>query len=245
MSWSFIPKIYVATIENSKRISSVTESLQRMGVKNYEFNYQIPPTVKNLKNITLSCTDNHLQIYKKAVEGNYSFVCIFEDDVFTTCTDIPKVLKNIKKFIETYDWDILYLGQFPWKIGKYIENDIYESISWCTHSYLINRKTMLKILNYSPEQIMTIGRIAVPTVYDMVFREGGGIDTFLAQLAYRNKIKSYCLHPMFIEQNSIPNWSLKSKVISYISRNEWWSLRLFYIIWILYWIILGLIIKSK
>ena len=245
MSWNFIPKIYIATLCNSKRIPIVTKSLDDMGVKNYEFNYQTPPLVKNRVNVTLSCSDNHLQIYKKALNENHPFICVFEDDVFTErkSSELPIILKNIERFVKTNDWGILYLGYFPWKIGRECQEMVYESISWCTHAYLITRDAMKLMCRYSPEQMLKIGRMSVPSVFDIIFPEGGGIDTFMAQLAYRNKIKSHCVYPMLIEQNSIPYWSSQSKIARQLSKGEWWPWRLFIALWMVYWIILGLIVK--
>jgi hypothetical protein len=242
--WSFIPRIYVATIENSKRIRQVQKDLSDMGVVNYEFNYQVPPVVKSYVNVSLSCTDNHLQIYRKALRCGYKYVCVFEDDVFTrTREKIPFVLQNVKKFVEsTVNWDVLYLGHFPWKIGKEVSQGICESISWCTHSYLITDKAMRYMLRYSPEDMMKIGRLAVPSIFDMFFIEGGGIDTFLAYSAYRNKIHSHAVFPMLIEQSSIAKWSMKAKLAQRFSKGEWWPNRVFTCMWLLYWAILIVII---
>ncbi len=243
--WSFIPKIYVATLENSKRISQVSKDLSVMGVSNYEFNYQIPPRVKTLENITLSCTDNHLQVYRKALEKNYPFICVFEDDVYISPSQrrrMQKVLVQVKRFIESHEWDVVYLGNFPWKTGKEKVKGIHEGIFWCTHAYLISERGMKYMLQYSPEQILKIGRTAVPSSFDMFFREGGGIDTFLAYSSIRNKLRSYAVVPLLVEQSSIPNWNIKARIVEKLSKGEWWSYRIFILIWLLYWIILLAII---
>lgn len=246
--WRFIPKIYIATLEKSRRIPQVEKDLCTMGIQHYEFNYQIPPLVKNLHNVTLSCTENHLQIYTKALKEKLPFICVFEDDVYIPPSHlhrIKKVLLQIENFIRTtHDWDIIFLGNFPWKIGNEKSEGIYEGVFWCTHSYLISERGMRYMLQYSPSQMMEIGRKAVPSVFDMFFREGGGIDTFLAYSTTRNKIKSFAVVPMLVEQLSISNWTIKARLAEKISRGGWWSYRIFYIVWVLYWLILLVIIYT-
>lgn len=243
-AWNFIPRVYVATLQNSPRIPLVCKSLQNMGVSNYEFNFQIPPVNKTFENITLSCTDNHCQIYRKALKNNYPFICVFEDDVFTTSSSIS--LKDIEDYIIlNKDWDIIFLGNFPWKIGKKVYKSLNDGIFWCAHSYLISRKCMEYMLKYSPEQMMKIGRLAVPAVFDMFFKEGGGIDTFIAYSVYRGFIKNVAVVPMIIEQSSMPFWSFKARLAEKASHGNWWPSRLFNILWILYWVIVLFITQKQ
>jgi len=246
MVWSFIPQIYIATLENSKRIPEVRKDLTRMGVTNYEFNYQIPPKVRSYVNVSLSCTDNHLQIYRKALLRGYKYICVFEDDVFIDPSNLRKissVLQNVQRFIESgEDWDVLYLGHFPWKIGTEVASGICESISWCTHAYFITERAMRYMLRYSPEDMMKIGRLAVPSIFDMFFIEGGGIDTFLAYSATRNRIKSHAVYPMLVEQSSIAKWSTKAKLAERFSKGGWWSTRILKCMWTIYWVVIAVII---
>jgi GR25 family glycosyltransferase involved in LPS biosynthesis len=237
--------VYVATVVNSKRIPQVSKDLSTMGVTDYEFNYQVPPAVKNFVNITLSCTDNHLQIYRKALERRFPYICVFEDDVYIPPSHLPRVrevLSRVKQFIQSDDWDLIYLGNFPWKIGAEKGRGIHEGVFWCTHAYIISERGMRYMLKYSPEEMMKIGRTAVPSSFDMVFREGGGIDTFLAYSSVRNRLKSYAVVPMLVEQSSIPKWAIKARLAERASKGEWWTLRLFHIVWVLYWLVLLAII---
>lgn len=244
--WNFIPYIYVATVVNSKRIPVVQKDLEKMGITSFEFNYQTPPAVKSFVNITKSCTDNHLQIYRKALEKGYPYICVFEDDVFISpenLSRIPEVLRNVRKFVEkSNNWGLLYLGNFPWKIGKELSKGIHEGIFWCTHAYLISDRAMRYMLKYSPDDMMKIGRTAVPSSFDMFFKEGGGIDTFMAYSAVRKRIESHAVVPMLVEQSSIPKWSMKAKLAERVSKGDWWPAKLFKLIWVTYWICLAVII---
>jgi GR25 family glycosyltransferase involved in LPS biosynthesis len=243
--WDFIPRTFVATVQNSKRIPIITNELKRIGITNYEFNEQIPPPKKTHLTVTLSCSDNHLQIYRKALSKNYSFICVLEDDVFIkNMKDISFVMKNVRQFIEQGDWDIIYLGHFPWMIGKEVFPRLRKGVFWCTHAYLINERAMRYMLKYSPEDMLKIGRLAVPTLFDMFFKEGGGIDTFIAYSGIRNRIKIHAVVPMLIQQTSIDNWSLKANLAQWCSHGEWWNERLFRVAWILYWVILLIIIYT-
>lgn len=228
---------------NSKRIPQVTKDLSRMGITDFEFNTQTPPQIKNHINATLSCTDNHLQIYRKALANGYQRICVFEDDVFVSSLN-QNIFQEINDFLDTHVWDILYLGHFPWKIGKKVHKFIHESISWCTHAYIINEKTMRYMCKYTPQNMLDIGRLAVPYAFNMFFKEGGGIDTFLAYSASRNRIKSYAVVPLLVEQSSIKKWSLKAKIAEFLSYDAYWPSKVFYISWIFTWILLLLIIYS-
>lgn len=241
--WDFIPKTFVATVQNSKRIPIVEKELKRIGINNYELNEQVPPEKKTHLTVTLSCTDNHLQIYRKALSKGYPFICVLEDDIFIeNIKDIPIAMNNVRQFISKEDWDFIYLGHFPWIIGKEVFPRIREGTFWCTHAYLINERTMRYMLKYSSEDILRIGRLAVPTLFDMFFKEGGGIDTFIAYSGLRNRMKIHSVVPMLIQQYSISRWSQKAKLAQLCSRGEWWNIRLFKSFWGLYWIFLTLII---
>lgn len=221
--WSFIPRIYVATLVSSDRLSSLQLEFDKAQIPRdrLEFNYQLSPLIKSFENGTLSCTDNHQQIYRKALKANFPFICIFEDDVYFEIESLREVLLEVKKFISlNNNWDFLYLGNFPWKVGDTLSGYQYireNSISWCTHAYLISQRGIRFMLRRTPEQILKCGRLVVPTLFDMVFREGGGIDTFMAYYASRGILKSYTVSPMIVYQHSIPKWKLKAKIAEYLS----------------------------
>jgi hypothetical protein len=216
-----------------------------VGIHEYQINYQTPPVVKNIETISQSCTDNHHQIYRKSLHLPY--VCVLEDDV--SFPDIPKfweAWRQVLHFCQSdTNWDFIYLGHFPWKIGKKIIGLIYESVSWCTHAYIISNRGMKYMLKYTPQQIMNIGRLAVPSYFDYCFPEGGGIDTFMAYSTYIGKTRSLAVVPMVVTQYSIPRWPSMARSSEYLSRivPGWWPHNIALATWIIYWIVLYLLVR--
>ena len=246
MSWGFIPQIFIASVEGSHRLPLIAKEMERIGINSYTINKQIPPAKKTFENITKSCSDNHLQIYQQG--KHHPFICVFEDDIYIdNLKDIVPVLQEVHSFIKTNkSWDFLFLGHFPWKIGKKYSNRIHESISWCTHAYLISQKGMEFMLKFSPEDMMKTGRLAVPVLYDIIFKDAGGIDTFIAYNSYRNKLNSYAVVPMLVKQYSIPKWAIKAKFAEIASKlGGWWSQKILLIAWALLWIIIMCILRMS
>ena len=243
--WSFIPSIYVATIENSQRIPVVLQELKRAGISNPKLNHQIPPLEKTFENITLSCSDNHQQIYRDAISRNYPYICVFEDDVYFSKDFFQNdYLSKIKRFVVSNGWDLLYLGHFPWKLGSELQRHpgIFFSISWCTHAYIISRSGMLKMLQYTPIQMMDIARTGVPVIANLLFKDCGGIDTYIAYQTYRGKLNSFAVYPMFVYQHSIHDWEKKALLAESMAINFGiWPRNIGYIIWLTLWIILGFV----
>lgn len=237
--WDFIPATFIATVQGSGRIPQVSKELDRVGLTRYQFNYQVPPSEKTFVNITLSCTDNHQQIYRRGLEGGYPFILVLEDDAYfpNPIVDLDKVAA----FAATPGWDFFYLGHFPWKIGERIRKypHVYRSISWCTHAYLISAQGMKKMLVHTPSQMMDIARVGVPAMAQMVFKECGGIDTYIAYQSYLGKLSSFALVPMMIYQYSIPGWKNKADAAQYLSvRVGFWPRFLFLAMWVLIWMVI-------
>jgi hypothetical protein len=213
--FSFIPEIFIASVRGSPRIPIVRAEMMRLGIDKYTIHEQEPPVItdpkKRTEAVTLSCTENHLSIYQKGMKHPY--ILVLEDDVYIPFDriDIFFILDEVRKFIQSNDWDIFYLGHFPWMIKK-ISPDIGESISWCTHAYFISQRAMKYISRYKPREILQIGRLIVPGVFPFLFPEGGGIDTFMAYCAHKKYLKSHCSIPMLVYQYSIPRWKLKADI---------------------------------
>lgn len=222
--WSFIPEIHVATLQHSKRRNRLEKDLLQMGILEKKYNEQIPPLEKTFENITMSCTDNHLSIYRKASLTAAPFICVLEDDVFVPqCHRIKEILEDISQFLHREnDWDLVYLGHLPWKIGRKRTAHIYESVSWCTHAYLISQRGMQFMLKYSPRDILDTGRLVVPYLFDLFFKEGGGIDTFIAYHAWQGNLKTFAVCPFLVHQYSIPNWSKKAQLAEMMAWYGFW-----------------------
>lgn len=234
--FAFIPRIFVATVKGSERIPRVTSELVRLGIRDFSFNQQTPALEKTLVSRTLSCTDNHLQIYRQALQ--YPYIAVFEDDVYVVDTEQLRVVQECQ---ELSDWDFIFLGHFPWKIGKKVTAHLHEMVSWCTHAYLISNRAMRKMLEYTPEQILEIGRMSTSTFFDLFFPEGGGIDTFIAYKTCAGEFKSYGFYPMLFYQYSISNWELKARVAERVCMGGWWVNKILIPLWIIYWLVVYLL----
>jgi GR25 family glycosyltransferase involved in LPS biosynthesis len=235
----------VATLQKSSRIKTVTDELAKHGLTDFEFNIQSPPLVRTIETVTLSCSDNHQQIYRKALAKNYSYICVLEDDVYFT-GQVPNI-SEIKNFLHSKNWDFLFFGHFPWSIRKYnlhsknrIEfNSIFRSISWCTHGYAISNTGIKKMLKWSPKEMMTIARQGMPISLKLLFMEQGGIDSFIAYKTAIHEFQSFCVYPMFIFQHSIPNWKIMAQIAEYFSYwLDYWPNKVGCLLFIIIWITL-------
>jgi len=122
----------------------------------------------------IGCALSHLKAWEKAKEDNVNIAMILEDDASYFHEDFFKYLNNILEEVPE-DWDVIMLGfliknyMLPTeqKIGNLYK--IKEFV--LTHCYLINKKTINKLLDNLP--------INAP------------VDTWIALLGTQNKLNIY------------------------------------------------------
>lgn len=106
---------------------------------------------KHPKGGAYGCFDSHIKVIRKAYYEGANRVLIFEDDISPTDYLTPKRLETAINFMENEDWDLFYLGALPnirsYKSYSTSYPGIYRLRGICTHAYIINRKTMKKLIN--------------------------------------------------------------------------------------------------
>jgi hypothetical protein len=102
--------------------------------------------------IALDITGNHIEMIKDAIMNNYKNVLFMEEDGRLEEGN-PKKMEHVNHWL-TYcpKWDIFYLGYCHWPIllSFFITTSIVKlSSPLCTHAYILNRRGMEKVLNYT------------------------------------------------------------------------------------------------
>lgn len=248
--WSFIPKVYITSLIHSKRIPILEKNLAKMGVNDYEINLQVLPKVRTSRSFSESVTDNHQQVYRKALSKGYPFICVFEDDVFSKDPQINEHLQEIKHFLNSdIDWDLLYIGHFPFSMGEplLLYPKIRPCVSWCAHGYLISSRAMKFMCQFTPSDIYRLGQLSVPLLCSWVFPEVGNLDTVIAHYASRGKLKSYAYSKMFVLQSSLRFFEPLGKFAQFMTirggGNTFGPLLL--ILWVVVWLVMGKVIKTN
>ena len=166
---------YVITLRHEARLKNIEEQQKKLplpiqlvdGVKGDKLNLD-ELVSKNILNPNASflqlpihkrvvgCYLSHVSVYEKiktSSTGNYSI--IFEDDFTIHCEDL---ISEIQKIISTLNekniqFDIIYLGNSSNNKGANIQDNIHHFDKNCevngTHGYIINNKSIDKIIEYT------------------------------------------------------------------------------------------------
>lgn len=97
------------------------------------------------------CFESHIDVIKEAYEKGCERLIVFEDDIESTVHMTSLNMRKIIRFLKKTDWDLFYLGPHPeirrYTIKKTDISNIYKLHSICTHSYIINRPFMEKLIH--------------------------------------------------------------------------------------------------
>jgi len=164
--------------------------------------------------VALDITKNHIEMIKQAYNNNYQYVLFMEEDARIekpSCKKLESVnqwLSNSKK------WDIFYLGycNYPLPVSFLVTSNIVKLWSPLNaHSYILNKRGMEKILNYTE-----YGKKNMNIHADKMFK----------QIPYFNK---YGMYPMISFQKKDPalftkacdklNLRLSMKTVSKVIEN--------------------------
>jgi len=210
--WEYVPQFYICTVQGyDKRHEQMRKFLRDMSIPRHKVTWNIVPRLHKGTQ-ELSATDNHLQVMTHAVEHGYTYVCIFEDDLYgRSSVDIPRADDTLREYVEkNKTWDMLYLGHFPWYIQPFSHAySVVPCISWCIHAYFISHRLMKHTIQYTAEQIQEY--VAKRLWY---VTKPGAMDTFLL-LKCRDEFRSVCLYPQLVMQDSIKHWE------GYATSCEW------------------------
>jgi len=198
---------YVITLRHEARLKNIEEQQKKVslpiqlidGVKGDKLNVDelISQNILNpnapllqlpIHKRMIGCYLSHVSLYKKiktSSSGNYSI--IFEDDFTIQCEDL---ISEIHKIISTLNekgvlFDIIYLGNLSNNRGMNIQDNIYHfdknhEVNG-THGYIVNNKSIDKIIEYTKV-------INVP------------IDTTFQFLGRDDKLNLIVIDPVLVEQ---------------------------------------------
>jgi GR25 family glycosyltransferase involved in LPS biosynthesis len=147
------------------------------------------------KNPIEGCYTSHLNVMKQAVMDNVNHALVFEDDMKFNAqlSTLPRMIDEIKHFVNNNNFDILYLGWCAGYSNYYINcvsksskvrgySYIYDCNCACTHALVYSKRFMKRFIkeygefNYGPWQghidqvFLSIPNIkmymVVPTMFD-------------------------------------------------------------------------------
>jgi len=179
-SYNFFDKIYCINLKyRTDRYNSSLKVFRQLNI--YNVKYFLAD--KHHNGGRYGCFDSHINVIKDAHNNNYNNILIFEDDIKIAKYYNNNLLNKSIEFMTNNDWDIFYLGYFPFSYNyKYniISDNIVESNPFGGHAYCLNKKSIKTILN-NYQQV--IGKIH----FDM-------------WLSLSNKFKTFCIAPIIFDQ---------------------------------------------
>jgi glycosyl transferase family 25 len=179
-NYNFFDKIYCINLKH--RTDRYNSSLKFFRKLNINVKYFLAD--KHPNGGRYGCFDSHINVIKDAFYNNYNNILIFEDDVKIAKYYSNNLLNKAIYFMNNNDWDIFYLGYFPFSYNyKYniISNNIISSNPFGGHAYCLNKKSIKIILN-NYQQV--IGKMH----FDM-------------WLSLENKFKTFCIAPIIFDQH--------------------------------------------
>ena len=128
----------------------------------------------------IGCFISHLLIWD-SIKNKETPTIILEDD--------SKILNDSFEIKNTIlkdgDYDIIFLGHCAESKGKYLGDNIYESVyPRCTHGYIVSKKGVVKLINLFKNE-----KIDFP------------IDEKIGNMIYNKKLISYTIKPEIVAQN--------------------------------------------
>ena len=150
--WNFFDAIYCINLERDVK--------RRRNSRAIFEHFQIPVTFFKAIADTVGnrgCLASHRALYNLALDQGFQKILIFEDDIIPASGITPEKVRRCTDFMDTYDWDLFYLGAVP-NIFGYFQHptevkNIYRIKGLCTHAYALNRRALEKLKNiqYDPE----------------------------------------------------------------------------------------------
>lgn len=135
-----IDKTYINPLELYKK-----NILGKIGFNNLNKNIRDYHYEFNSKG-AIGCYLSHIKTWEKIIEDNVDYGIIYEDDVQMNKRINEKIIYNYIKNLPK-DWDILLLNKNRIK-GKLYNKNIYKIQRFiCTHSYIIKKTSINKIIN--------------------------------------------------------------------------------------------------
>ena len=92
----------------------------------------------------LGCTQSHIECLKIAIDENWPYICIFEDDLLFN--EPNKVKEMITKYIDS-DYDVLYIGAWVREYNSINEELIRVTNGCCFHAYIVKSHYYETLMN--------------------------------------------------------------------------------------------------
>jgi GR25 family glycosyltransferase involved in LPS biosynthesis len=130
----------------------------------------------------IGCFISHLLIWDSIKNKNTPTIILEDDSKILNYSF--EINDSIFKNIENYD--IIFLGHCGESKGKYLEDNIYESVyPRCTHGYIVSKKGVNKLIDLFENE-----KIDFP------------IDEKIGNIIYNKKLISYTVEPQIIIQDN-------------------------------------------
>jgi len=147
-----IPILYINLERRTDRKIHIEKELKKLGIKKYErFN------AIDMENGALGCTKSHIKCIELAIERNYDYVIIMEDDIEFLNPSL--FLNKLNKFLDSInDWDVLLISGNNMLPFNFI-NDSCIKVYNCqtTTGYIVRKeyyKTLLDNYNEGLEKLL-------------------------------------------------------------------------------------------
>lgn len=180
-NYNFFDQIYCINLKHRKdRYNSAINTFKQINLHNVTFFM----ADKHKKGGRYGCFDSHIQVIKNAFNNNYNNILIFEDDIKIGKFYSNLLLKKSINFMKNNNkWDVFYLGYFPFSYNYKIipiTDNIFKSNPFGCHSYCLNKKSIVKILNK--------------------YQYGIGNYQYDIWLSMHSNLNIYCITPIIFDQ---------------------------------------------
>lgn len=204
MIWDFFDDIICISLRNRmNRRDQASQIFKELGIPVTFFIVD-----KHPNGGIYGCFDSHIKIVQYMQKNNKNNILIFEDDVEPTASFDISHIENAVKFMKlNQNWDLFYLGYFPFNYEKIyltslnINDNIIQYNPFATHAYCINKRAIPKILtNYNS----FIGKIH--------------IDHYFSRYT---DLTNYCYTPIIFDQKLCEDHDVEpNNLIEYVARSS-------------------------
>ena len=135
--------VYINLREREDRKSHLLKEFQKLDLNPVRFE-----AIKNQIG-AIGCTQSHISVLKMALEKNWEFIFVVEDDF--TFLDHNQMVSSLKNFLNTQEkegWDVLIISGNNFKPYQRV-NESYIRIQNCqtTTGYIVNKSYLPVLIN--------------------------------------------------------------------------------------------------
>jgi glycosyl transferase family 25 len=179
--YNFFDKIYCINLKHrTDRYNSSLKTFIKLNINNVKYFL----ANKHPKGGRYGCFESHINVIHDAYINNYNYILIFEDDVKIAKYYNNLLLNKSINFMKTNNnWDIFYLGYFPFSYNyKYniISDNIIESNPFGGHAYCLNKQSI---------------KLIIDNYHNII-----GKQHFDIWLSLSNKFRTFCIAPIIFDQ---------------------------------------------